>query len=158
MTERQTEYVVGSFVVTGLLAVTVLALYVGGGHILGSNTQEFAASFTNVSGLKPGARVVVAGVRVGQVTSIELDRDQLTARVGLAVDGDLPVYDDAIASIRTAGLIGEKFIALSPGGGGDRVTDGFVIVDTESSIDLENILGRVAFGGTSSGSSPSSTP
>lgn len=151
MTQRQLESVVGVFVLAGLAVTTVLALYVGGGSFLQRDTREVVARFTSAAGLSVGGRVEVAGVRVGAIRKIELVEDASAAMVTLQVSRTVPLYDDAIASVRTAGLLGARFVALSPGGSGTALPEGMVIVDTESAVDLESIISRFAFGSTGSG-------
>ena len=95
-------------------------------------------------GLKPGAAVEIAGVEVGRVKSIVLKDDQ--AIVSLAVQNGVQLYTDTFASIKTRGIIGEKFLALSPGGGGEPLQAGGTIRDTESGLDLEELVSQYVHG------------
>ena len=94
---------------------------------------------------------MIAGVKVGMVGDITLDTENLVAMVQLKLHTDLSIYDDAIASIKTNGLIGDKYIALDPGGGGFELEEGEPIVDTESALDIESLISRFAFGSLEGG-------
>jgi phospholipid/cholesterol/gamma-HCH transport system substrate-binding protein len=138
------ELIVGVFVLAGLLCLAYLAINLGKLEIFGKGYQVYAV-FDNVSGLKSGASVEVAGVNVGQVTSIHLTAmDQ--AKVGMRLRYNLQVHDDAIASIRTKGIIGDKFVKLSPGSSKKLIPAGGTIFNTESGIDLEELIGSYIHG------------
>lgn len=145
MMERgKLEFVVGVFVLVGILCLGYLAIKLGKLELVGGDYYELIADFSSSSGLKKGASVEIAGVEVGRVKSIVLKEDQ--AQVVLAIDEGTTVYSDAIASIKTRGIIGEKFVGLSPGGSGDPLSDGGAIVDTESGIDLEEVISQFIHG------------
>jgi phospholipid/cholesterol/gamma-HCH transport system substrate-binding protein len=99
-----------------------------------------------VSGLKAGAQVEIAGVEVGQVDSISLDPKDNVAMVRLKIKKNITLSDDVIASVKTSGLIGDKFIKLSPGGSDDILEPGNTITDTESALDIEELISKYAFG------------
>jgi phospholipid/cholesterol/gamma-HCH transport system substrate-binding protein len=144
MRRANLELIVGVFVLAGLLCLAYLAINLGKLEIFGKGYQVYAV-FDNVSGLKTGASVEVAGVNVGQVNSIHLTpMDQ--ARVGMKLHYDLKVHDDAIASIRTKGIIGDKFVKLSPGSAKKLIPAGGTIFNTESGIDLEELIGSYIHG------------
>ena len=94
----------------------------------------------------PREVVEIAGVRVGRVASISLDQTRDMALVSLHVNNGVELYDDALASVRTSGLIGDKYILLSPGGSGEPLKDGDEVSDTESALDLESMIGKFIFG------------
>jgi len=145
MMERgKLEFVVGLFVLVGILCLSYLAIKLGKLEIVGGDYYELKADFSSTSGLKEGASVEIAGVEVGRVRSIVLKDDQ--AQVVLAIEDGITVYNDAIASIKTRGIIGEKFMGLSPGGSGDPLSMGGTIVDTESGIDLEEVISQFIHG------------
>jgi phospholipid/cholesterol/gamma-HCH transport system substrate-binding protein len=145
MTERgKLEFVVGVFVLVGILCLGYLAIKLGKLELVGGNYYEITADFSSSSGLKKGASVEIAGVEVGRVKSILLKEDQ--AQVVLAIEDGITVYNDAIASIKTRGIIGEKFMGLSPGGAGEPLSKGGTIVDTESGIDLEQVISQFIHG------------
>jgi phospholipid/cholesterol/gamma-HCH transport system substrate-binding protein len=145
MMERgKLEFVVGLFVLVGILSLSYLAIKLGKLEIIGGDYYELKADFSSTSGLKEGASVEIAGVEVGRVRSIVLKDDQ--AQVVLAIEDGITVYNDAIASIKTRGIIGEKFMGLSPGGSGDPLSMRGTIVDTESGIDLEEVISQFIHG------------
>jgi phospholipid/cholesterol/gamma-HCH transport system substrate-binding protein len=145
MMERgKLEFVVGVFVLVGILCLGYLAIKLGKLELVGGDYYEITADFSSSSGLKKGASVEIAGVEVGRVKSILLKEDQ--AQVVLAIEDGITVYNDAIASIKTRGIIGEKFMGLSPGGAGEPLSKGGTIVDTESGIDLEQVISQFIHG------------
>lgn len=152
MNARTLELGVGMFVVIGLLAIGYLAVTIGGARFWKAENYSLSARFTNVGGLLPGSEVRIAGVRVGSVRAVRLDPSGHAALVVLDLPLDLSLDDDTIASIRSNGLLGDKFVSLSPGGSGIPLQAGDVIYDTESSVDWENLISRFAFGGIGGGS------
>ena len=135
------DFVVGLFVVAGLLTIGYLSIQVGGSTYKGNGGLVLYAGFDEIGGLKPRAPVAIAGVNVGQVTGIDLD-EYLRARVTLEVDSGLDLPVDTSAGIRTAGLLGDHFIALEPGGEEDLLTSGEEIAYTESALSIERLIGR----------------
>jgi phospholipid/cholesterol/gamma-HCH transport system substrate-binding protein len=121
-----------------------LAIKLGKLELVGGDYYELQADFSSSSGLKNGASVEIAGVEVGRVKNIGLKEDR--ARVVLAIQDGITIYNDAIASIKTRGIIGEKFMELSPGGAGEGLKNGETIVDTESGIDLEQVISQFIHG------------
>ena len=144
MEKTKLELTVGLFVLIGLVCLGYLSIKLGKLEVIGGDHYEVAAQFNSASGLKPGATVEIAGVEVGRVRSINLQEDR--ALVTLAVNDGTKLYTDTIASIKTRGIIGEKFLALSPGGGGDPLKAGDVIRDTESGLDLEELVSQYVHG------------
>lgn len=144
--QSRLELIVGVFVLAGLAAVAYLALRIGTGALVGADTYGLKARFTNAGGLKPGSNVVVAGVPVGRVDSIVLNTTDYSALVTFTVGKQVKLPTDSIASIKTSGLIGDKFLALSPGAETEFLPDGALITDTESTLDLESLISRFAFG------------
>lgn len=144
MEKTKLELVVGSFVLVGLICLGYLSIKLGKLEVIGGDLYEVDAQFDSASGLKPGATVEIAGVEVGRVRSINLKEDR--AFVKLAVNNGTKLYTDTIASIKTRGIIGEKFLALSPGGGGDPLKPGDTIRDTESGLDLEELVSQYVHG------------
>ncbi|QKZ06709.1 MULTISPECIES: outer membrane lipid asymmetry maintenance protein MlaD [Pseudomonas] len=144
MQNRTLEIGVGMFLLAGILALILLALRVSGLSTSAANdTYKLYAYFDNIAGLTVRAKVTMAGVTVGKVTAIDLDRDNFTGRVTMQIDkkvNNLPV--DSTASILTAGLLGEKYIGLSVGGDDKLLTDGGTIHDTQSSLVLEDLIGK----------------
>lgn len=146
MKQSRLELIVGVFVLAGLLAVAYLALRIGAGALVGGDSYTLKARFNNAGGLNPGSNVVIAGVPVGRVESIQLNAKDYSALVELSVRSDVKLPVDSIASIKTSGLIGDKFLALSPGGEDAMLPAGGLISDTESTLDLESLISRFAFG------------
>lgn len=144
MEKARLEFIVGVFVLVGIVCLGYLSIKLGKLELIGGNVYEVVAQFNTASGLKSGSAVEIAGVEVGRVRAITLNEDR--AAVVLAVDNKVKLYTDTIASIKTRGIIGEKFLALSPGGGGDPLKPGDVIRDTESGLDLEELVSQYVHG------------
>lgn len=144
MQNRTMEIGVGLFLLAGILALLLLALRVSGlSPTASTDTYKLYAYFDNIAGLTVRAKVTMAGVTVGKVTAIDLDRDNFTARVTLQIEksvDNLPT--DSTASILTAGLLGEKYIGISVGGDDTLLKDGGTIHDTQSSLVLEDLIGK----------------
>lgn len=144
MEKAKLELIVGVFVLVGIACLAYLSIKLGKLEIIGGDVYEVVAQFNTASGLKPGASIEIAGVEVGRVRDITLKDDR--AAVLLVVNNGVKLYSDTIASIKTRGIIGEKFLALSPGGGGDPLKPGDTIRDTESGLDLEELVSQYVHG------------
>ncbi|GFM83446.1 outer membrane lipid asymmetry maintenance protein MlaD [Pseudomonas cichorii] len=144
MQNRAIETGVGLFLLAGILALLLLALRVSGLSASATNdSYKLYAYFDNIAGLTVRAKVSMAGVPIGRVTAIDLDRDTFTGRVTLEIQkkvDNLP--SDSTASILTAGLLGEKYIGISVGGDQALLKDGSTIHDTQSSLVLEDLIGK----------------
>ncbi|MFJ4347088.1 outer membrane lipid asymmetry maintenance protein MlaD [Pseudomonas sp. NPDC089401] len=144
MQNRTLEIGVGLFLLAGILALLLLALRVSGlSASPSSDTYKVDAYFDNIAGLTVRAKVTMAGVTIGKVTAIDLDRDSFTGRVTMQLDksvNNLPT--DSTASILTAGLLGEKYIGISVGGEEAVLKDGATIHDTQSALVLEDLIGK----------------
>ena len=138
------ELVVGVFVLVGLACLAYLALHLGKMEVFGSG-YRVVANFDNISGLKSGAAVEVAGGEVGRVESIKLTR-QDQAKLVMHINPGVKIYDDAIASIRTKGIIGDKFVKLSPGSSGKPIPNGGKIRDTEGAVEWEELISKYIHG------------
>src|SRR5512143_3700678 len=138
------EVLVGVFVLVGLLALGYLSVKLGKLEVLGGSGYDVTAEFSDIGGLKVGAAVEIAGVEVGRVTAITLKDYQALVRIHM--HGDVKLSDDTIASVKTKGLIGEKFVSLSPGGDEKMLGQGGRIRDTESAIDFEKLISQYIFG------------
>lgn len=148
MFSKTLEFVVGIFVLIGLAALVVLAAQVGSASFAQTNTYSIIAKFENIGGLNVKAPVSIGGVRIGRVTGIDLDTDTFSARVTMAIEeqyNELPI--DTSASILTSGLLGAQFVGLEPGGDFEYLKDGDEIELTQSTIQLENLIGRFMFSG-----------
>jgi phospholipid/cholesterol/gamma-HCH transport system substrate-binding protein len=158
MKQTKLEFLVGVFVLLGLAAVTYLTVKLGAGSLLGGDTYVIEARFTNAGGLNTGSNVVVAGVPVGRVEAIRMEESEYTAIATLRVMKGLKLPTDSMASIKTTGLIGDKFITLSPGADETYLEPGARITMTESAVDLESLIGKMAFGKVEGETPDSSTP
>jgi len=140
------ETIVGIFVFIGLLCVGYMTVKLGKISIFGEDTYVLYARFASVAGLKIGTPVEVFGIHVGTVKKLEIDSEKQMALVELGLRKGVNVYEDASASVKTAGLIGDKFIKVDPGGSGDLLKPGGTITETSSALDIEDLIGRLAFG------------
>jgi phospholipid/cholesterol/gamma-HCH transport system substrate-binding protein len=141
------ETSVGIFVLICLLCVGYLTIKLGKMQLGSSNTYTVIAKFESAAGLRAGAGVEIAGVPVGKVSAVSLDQEDYLAEVYLAIQNDIQLGDDIIASIKTSGLIGDKYIKLTPGGSTEMLEDGSEITDTESAVDIEELISKYVFGG-----------
>ena len=141
------EVAVGIFVLIGLLCTAYLTIKLGRMELFNTQGYELTARFNSVSGLRTGASVELAGVQVGRVSAITLDHKRSQAVVTMQMDKNLKLSEDSIASIKTSGLIGDKYVSLSPGGAEKELSNGGEIEETESAVDLESLIGKYAFGG-----------
>lgn len=132
---------VGVFVLAGLVAAAYLSVSLGGAGDGGPGGMQLVARFDQVGGLKPRARVVVGGVRVGRVARITLD-DDLRAEVLLEVDEALELSTDTSASILTSGVLGDQYVELEPGGEEELLVDGSEVVWTQGAVVLERLIGK----------------
>ena len=146
MKKYSMEFSVGLFVLAGLLCLGYMTVKLGKMEVFSEKGHSFTARFTSITGLRVGASVEIAGVPVGKVTSITLKTDVYDAEVGLQIDDDVVITDDAIASVKTSGIIGDKYVSISIGAGAP-VGDGGVITETESAVDLEALISKYVFGG-----------
>ena len=138
------EFAVGLFMIMGILCLGYLSIKLGKMEILGGKGYEIEAVFSNSGGLKTGSSVVIAGVDVGRVKEITLDDYQ--ARVVLNLPLNVKIQEDAIASIKTKGLIGEKYVEITPGGADELIRPGGRIRDTQSAVDFEELISNYVFG------------
>lgn len=149
MKKGTVETAVGIFFVIGILCVGYLTIKLGKMEWIGGNYYPINARFQSVSGLKEGAEVVISGVVVGKVDKISLDYDRMEALVGMKIMREVQLTDDVIASVKTSGLIGDKYIRMSPGGSDEIIPPGGMIIETESPIDIEDLIGKYVFGDVS---------
>ena len=146
MNEKQhTELIVGIFMLAGIIAITFLALRMGDIGLFNNKNYSIEARFASASGLKKGAYIEMAGVTVGKVKQITFDNEEYLAVVEISLQNNIKVPEDSIASIRTAGIIGDKFIKISPGGSDTYLEESMEIVETEPSINLEELISKYIF-------------
>lgn len=144
MKKLSLEFIVGLFLIAGIGAVTYLSVVISGVSGFSSEGYRLMAKFENSSGLKRGAVIEIAGVKVGKVESISLEPETQESLVWLEIDQNIEIQDDAVASIRTAGIIGDKFVKISVGGG-DVLVDGDEIIETEPAISIEELVSKYMF-------------
>ncbi len=136
------DFLVGVFVLIGLAAIAYLSIALGGASYRGPGGLELIVTFDQVGGLKSRSRVVVGGVKVGQISGISLDED-LRARVVLDIDERLELPTDTSAAILTSGVLGNQYIELEPGGEEAILKSGDEIEFTQSALILEQMISRV---------------
>jgi phospholipid/cholesterol/gamma-HCH transport system substrate-binding protein len=146
MKRSSIETSVGIFVLIGILCVGYLTIKLGKLEWFEKDNYTIFARFQSISGLKKGASVEIAGIKIGSVDSITYDQDRMAALVGMKIEKDIPLTDDVIASIKTSGLIGDKYIKLSPGGSEEFLKPGGMIVTTEPAVDIEELISKYVFG------------
>ncbi|MBF0191798.1 MAG: outer membrane lipid asymmetry maintenance protein MlaD [Magnetococcales bacterium] len=146
MRSARLEFAVGLFVLVGLLALAWLSVRLARMELLGGGHVPLYAQFTSVAGLKVGASVEIAGVGVGRVDRIDLNTADYEARVRLLVRPEVAIQEDAIASVRTKGLIGDRYIVISPGASTKLLVADGVIRQTEPAINFEELIGQFIHG------------
>ncbi len=143
-----TKLIVGLFALAGIVALGILSLRLGKIELFNNKGYVIYANFDNISGLKTGDQVEIAGVQVGKVISISLK--DYRASVGMRINDGVHVDTEAIASIKTSGIIGDKYVSISLGGGEHDIADGGVIRRTQSAFVLEDAIGQLINGNGSS--------
>ncbi len=138
------ELTVGLFIIAGIICLGYLSIKLGKMEIVGERGYEIYSVFSNVGGLQIGSSVEIAGVKVGRVKRITLNNYQ--ARVVLNLPENVKLQEDAIVSIKTKGLIGEKYIEITPGGSEKIIKPGGQIRETQSAVDLEELISKFVFG------------
>ena len=146
MKKYSKETLVGIFVVVGLFLIGYMTVKLGNVGFLGENKYTLTARFNTVSGLRVGNPINMIGMEIGRVAKFTMDQDNQQAIVLLEINKGIDVYDDAIASIKTEGLIGDKYISIDAGGGGDLLANGDTITETESPTDIMELVSKYAFG------------
>ena len=140
------ELAVGLFLLAGFFCFVYLSLQLGEVSIFaGERSYTLVADFDSISGLKEGAILEIAGVNVGKVTKVMLGKDD-RARVYMQVSKEIQVTEDAVASVRTQGIIGDKYIRIIQGGSEELLRDGDFVIETESAIDIEEMVSKYIFG------------
>lgn len=146
MKKYAVETTVGIFLVFGLLCVGYMTVKLGHVSLLGDNAYPLFARFTTVSGLRVGSPVNMLGINVGRVGRLIMDQKDQKAVVEIRIRKDIEVYDDAIATIKTEGLIGDMFLSIDPGGAGNLLGPGGTITETQPAVDMVDLVGKYAFG------------
>ena len=152
------ETIAGIFVFIGVVAVGYMTVNLGKVKFFSDDSYSLFARFSTVSGLRAGNPVEMLGIEIGGVAGFKLDQEKQVVLAELKIRRDIKVYDDAIASIKTAGLIGDKYVSIDPGGSGPVLKPGGVIIQTESPADLGDLLGKYAFGDVEKGGKEKKEP
>jgi len=139
------ELYVGLFVLIGLLCAGYLTVVLGGVSMFNAKGYTLYAYFTSVSGLKNGAGIEMAGVEIGNVAEISLDKERLEAKVAFRINQGVQLSEDSIASVKTEGIIGEKYISISPGGSDIMLEAEEAFNNTESALDIESLIRKFIF-------------
>jgi phospholipid/cholesterol/gamma-HCH transport system substrate-binding protein len=140
------ETTVGIFLVFGLLCIGYMTVKLGHVSFLSDNSYSLFARFTSVTGLRVGSSVHMLGIEVGRVERLTMDQKDQKAVVEIRIQEGIKVYDDAIAAIKTEGLIGDQYLSIDPGGSGAPLTPGGIITETQSAVDIADLIGKYAFG------------
>jgi len=149
MKKRNLELIVGIFMIAGIACLAWLSIRLGSFEVFSFGRYRLKAVFSQIGGLKTGSRVVIAGVEIGRVESIRLE--DYEALVTLAINRGVEIQDDAIASVKTRGLIGEKFVEISPGASDVVLKPGEQIRETQPAVDLESLIAKYVFSEESGG-------
>ncbi len=143
MRKASIELYVGIFVIIGLLCSAYLVTQIG--ELKNRDNYSVYAYFSSVAGLKQGAGVEMAGVKIGRVASVTLDTKRLLAKVKLSINKNVKLSEDVIASVKTSGIIGDKYISLSPGASEETLAPGDTIFNTEPALDIEELVKKYMF-------------
>lgn len=146
MKKYPSETVAGIFVFIGLMVIGYMTVKLGNVSMLGDDSYSLNARFKSVSGLRIGNPVEMLGLEIGSVSNFSMDQKDQVVKVEFKINRGILVYEDAIASIKTAGLIGDRYVSIDAGGGGELLKPGGVITETESPVDLQELIGKYAFG------------
>jgi len=139
------NFIVGLFILFGMGTMAYLSVTIAGVSGYSDDSYQLIAKFDSSSGLKEGAFIEIAGVKAGKVTNIELDKESFESIATFVFDGGVILAEDTIASIRTSGIIGDKFVKISPGASDDILKSGDEIIETESSISIEELVSKYIF-------------
>ncbi len=145
MKQQKKELYAGIFVLMGLAAAGFLIMVLGEWNFLASRQYTLYGYFSSVAGLRQGAGVEIAGVQVGQVSHINIDTKRLVAKVTFRINKDIQLSEDSMASIKTSGIIGEKYVDILPGGSPFSLEEGDEIENTESAMDIESLVRKYIF-------------
>jgi len=151
---RPTQLIVGIFAILGIIALAILSLSLGKLTLLPKPGYTLYASFDNISGLKSGDQIQLDGVQIGKVVQIGLK--DMRARVAMRIDDGVEIDADAIAAVKTSGIIGDKYVSIALGPSDRILKDGDTIRQTQSAFVLEDAIGQLINSSGSSGDSKES--
>ena len=152
MKKYSIETAVGIFIVIGLICVGYMNVKLGKVSLLGEETYPLNARFASVSGLRAGSSIEIYGIQVGSVASLGIDSERQMGVVGMKINKGVKIYDDATATVKSAGLIGDKYVKIDPGGAGEVLKSQGIITQTSVPADIEDLIGKYAFGDVKKGS------
>jgi len=151
MKKYSMETIVGVFVLIGLLCVGYMTVKLGKISLFGEDAYPLTARFASVAGLRVGSSLEIYGIQVGTVESLGIDEKRQMGIVRMKINKGVKVYDDAAATIKTSGLIGDKYVKIDPGGSGEPLKPGGTITQTAVPADIEDLIGKYAFGSVPTG-------
>jgi phospholipid/cholesterol/gamma-HCH transport system substrate-binding protein len=146
MKKYKIETIVGIFVFLGLLCIGYMTVKLGKVSFLYDDSYPIAAKFISVTGLRDGNPVDIMGIEVGRVERITMDQENQQAVVHMKIRKGIKIYDDAIASIKTEGLVGDQYISIDPGGSGTILKPNGTIMETQAPVDILGLISKYAFG------------
>ncbi|MGD8335931.1 MAG: outer membrane lipid asymmetry maintenance protein MlaD [Desulfobacterales bacterium] len=146
MKKYSKETVVGIFVVAGLVCIGYMTIKLGNVGILEDDAYTLNARFNRITGLREGNPVNMLGLEIGRVANFKMDQDEQAVIVEMRINKGIKIYDDALAAIKTEGLIGDRYMDIAPGGAGELLKPGGTITETQSPTDLNELIGKYAFG------------
>ncbi len=138
------ELSVGIFILAGIICLGYLSINLAKMEVLGKQGYDLYAVFSDIGGLKEGSSVVIAGVKIGRIRAITME--DYEAKVVLTLPRDVKIQEDAIASIKTKGMIGEKYLQITAGGSEKIIQPGGKIRETQSAVDVEQLISNFVFG------------
>lgn len=146
MKKYKQETVVGIFMLVGLILISYMAISLGNIPIFGADTYDLYARFQKINGLQTGNAVHMFGLRIGKTVAFQMDQERQIVMVKMEINQGIQIFDDAIAAIKTEGLIGDKYIDIDPGGAGELLKNGDTIIETLPPVEIYDIISRYAFG------------
>jgi len=146
MKKYSKETVVGIFVVAGLVCIGYMTIKLGNVSIIEDDAYALNARFNRVTGLREGNPVYMLGLEIGRVANFKMVQDEQAVIVEMRINKGIKIYDDALAAIKTEGLIGDRYMDIAPGGAGELLKPGGTITETQSPTDLNELIGKYAFG------------
>jgi phospholipid/cholesterol/gamma-HCH transport system substrate-binding protein len=141
---KKIEMIVGAFVLAGIISISWMAVKLGQIGGIGASGYALEAVFTDAGGMRSGSDVMMAGVVIGRVGDVAVNDDS-EAKLTLLIDDGIPVTSDAIASVRTKGIIGERYVRITQGGDDEILKAGDEIEETESAINIEDLVSKYIF-------------
>jgi len=141
---KRLEFSVGIFLIIGLFCLGYLSLTLGNFSFFGKDRYEVSATFSTVSGLKPKSQVMMAGVTIGEVQRVQLKGGH--AQITMSINTSVKLEEDSIASVKTMGIIGDKYVTITPGASDTYIQNGGIIRETQPPLDIESLISRFVFG------------